>query len=287
MRRLALSILVFCAAVVTLAAQNQNPVFSSKVEAVRVDVLVTEGGRSVSGLRPQDFELRDNGVLQQIELVDPAETPLNVVFVLDLSESVAGEPLAHLKAASRAVLEGLRADDRVGLIGFSDSVRLASTLTTDHDAVAGALKELQPGGDTSWVDAAFAGLMVAESEPGRSLVLVFTDGLDTSSWLTADAAAGIARRTGVVVYGVSAGTVRKPADLTALADATGGRLIEVGSTTVLRRTFLEILDEFRHRYVLAFSPRGVAPSGWHALDVRLQSRRATVKARPGYFAAKR
>jgi Ca-activated chloride channel homolog len=272
---------------VVLTGPPQQPTFRAGVEAVRVDVLVTEGGRTVPGLRPEDFELLDNGVPQRVDVVDPVEMQLNVVFVLDLSESVAGEPLSHLKAAGRAVLEGLRSDDRVALVGFSDSVRLASPLTTDHDKVAGALAELVPGGGTSWVDAAFAGLMVAESEPGRSLVLVFTDGVDTSSWLAPGDATGIARRTGVVVYGVSSGAARKPSDLAALADATGGRLIEVDTTAALRATFLQILDEFRHRYVLAFSPRGVSPAGWHALQVRLKARRATIKARPGYYAEKR
>ena len=91
---------------------------------MRVDVLVTVGGRTVGGLGPDDFELLDNGVRQRVDLVDPSEMPLNVVFVFDLSDSVAGEPLSHLVAASRAVLDGLRPDDRVALIGFSESVRL-------------------------------------------------------------------------------------------------------------------------------------------------------------------
>ena len=71
----------------------QRSTFQSRVEAVRVDVLVTDGGRPVPGLGPADFEVLDSGVAQQIDLVDPIEMPLNVVFVFDLSASVAGEPL--------------------------------------------------------------------------------------------------------------------------------------------------------------------------------------------------
>jgi len=269
---------------VTLAAARQQPTFRAAIEAVRVDVLVTDGGRPVAGLRPEDFELRDNGVPQQIDLVDAVQMPLNLVFVFDLSESVAGEPLAHLKDASRAVLDGLLADDRVALVGFTQAVQLGSPLTRDHERVAAALANARPAGNTSWLDAVFAGLMVAESEPGRSLVLAFTDGMDTTSWLAPDAVNSIARRTGVVVYGIAAGAARAPADLQKLTDLTGGRLIAVDTTKVLRGTFLEVLDEFRHRYVLAFSPRGVPASGWHALTVRLRSKRATVTARPGYFA---
>jgi VWFA-related protein len=252
-----------------------------------VDVLVTADGRPVAGLGADDFELFDSGVRQRVDLVDSSDMPLNIVFVFDFSESVAGEPLSHLVSASRAVLEGLRTGDRVALVGFSESVRQEAGLSTDHRRVAAALEQGRPNGDTSWVDAAFAGLMVAESEPGRSLVLVFSDGVDTSSWLAPDVATGIARRTGVVVYGVSAGAGRKPDDLAGLADATGGRLVAVDTTKVLRGTFLQILDEFRHRYILAFTPRGVSPSGWHALEVRLKSKRGAVKARPGYFGTAR
>ena len=282
--RLAVRMAAWLLAGLALAAAAQQPTFRSGVEAVRVDVLVTEGGRLVTGLRPEDFELRDNGVRQQVDLVDTAEMPLNVVFVFDLSESVAGQPLEHLRAASRAVLDGLHREDRAALVGFNESVQLGSRLTTDHHKVAEALTSVEPRGYTSWLDAAFAGLLVAESEPGRSLALIFSDGVDTSSWLAPEAVFGIARRTGVVVYGVSAGAVHEPFELKTLADGSGGRLITVGSTQTLGGTFLQILDEFRHRYVLAFSPRGVSPSGWHTLEVGVKSRRATVRARPGYHA---
>ncbi len=268
------------------AAARQQPTFKAGVEAVRVDVLVTDGGRPVVGLGPDDFELLDNGVVQHVDLVDAVQIPLNVVFVFDLSASVAGEPLAHLKAASRAAVGSLRPDDRVGVVGFASSVRLGSALTRDRDQVLAVIDGASPGGDTSLVDATFAGLMIAESEPGRSLALVFSDGLDTTSWLAPETATGIARRTGVVVYGVSAGAVGKPAYLSDLAAATGGRLLEIETTKNLQMTFLQILDEFRHRYVLAFSPRGVPSSEWHTLQVRLKSKRATIKARPGYFAEK-
>jgi hypothetical protein len=48
--------------------------------------------------------------------------------------------------------------------------------------------------------------------------------------------------------------------------------------------FLKILDEFRQRYLISYSPTGVAPDGWHRLDVRVKGRRLTVKSRTGYQA---
>ena len=73
----------------TLAAASvlsaQQPTFSTRTESVRVDVLVTEGGRVVNGLGPADFEIRDEGVLQTVELVNFQQLPLHLVLALDLS----------------------------------------------------------------------------------------------------------------------------------------------------------------------------------------------------------
>jgi hypothetical protein len=132
------------------------------------------------------------------------------------------------------------------------------------------------------VDATFAGMMIGESDAGRSLVIVFSDGVDTTSWLSASSVLETAKRCDAVVYGVGVGKSRSsfPRDLTS---ATGGRLIEIQSTSDLNATFRGILDEFRQRYLLSYSPKGVAGAGWHRLDVRLKGRSATVKFRPGYL----
>ena len=78
---------------------QQSPAFSSKVEAVRVDVLVTDNGQAIRGLGPADFEVLDNGVPQDVTLVSFDEIPLNVILALDMSDSVAGERLEQLRGA--------------------------------------------------------------------------------------------------------------------------------------------------------------------------------------------
>ncbi len=268
-----------------LAVPPQAPTFSARIEAVRLDVLVTDRNRPVLGLRAEDFEVSDNGVLQRVDLVDPVELPLNLVLVFDATYSVAGEPLAHLQSAGGALLGDLTPTDQAALIAFSDSVSLESPLTHDFDWVRGTLSQVEPVGGTPLVDACFAGLMVAESDVGRSLEIVFTDGLDTSSWLSPDAVTAIARQTEVVVYPVVAAAPQKAVFLRDLAEATGGRLIMVESTKDLGQTFHGILQEFRQRYVLAYSPQGVNAGGWHHLDVRVRGRHVTVKTRPGYVGA--
>src|SRR6266566_2685543 len=72
-----------------LASQKQT--FSSGTLGVQVDVLVTEGRKPVGGLTAADFELRDNGVLQTIDLVDTSAVPVNAVLALDTSSSTIGQ----------------------------------------------------------------------------------------------------------------------------------------------------------------------------------------------------
>ncbi len=126
-------------------------------------------------------------------------------------------------------------------------------------------------------------MILGESETSRALQLVFSDGLDTASWLMSAAVLDVAKRADIVVYAVATAGGASPF-LRDLSAFTGGSLIQIGSSGDLRSTFLRILDEFRHRYLVSYSPRGVTTNGWHRLEVRVRNRRAIVKARPGYLA---
>ena len=265
-------------------AAQQSPSFSSKIEAVRVDALVTDNGQPVLGLRPADFEVVDNGVPQTVDLVSFDEIPLNVILALDMSDSVAGDRLTQLRDAGGRVLQALHKDDQAALVSFSHAVQLQSRLTTDAAAVRATLDGLAGTGTTALVDGTYAGIMIGESDVGRGLLIVFSDGVDTASWLRADAVLDTARRADVVVYGVSVVSRLKPEFLREITSLTGGRLYEIEKTANLAATFLGILDEFRHRYLLSYTPKGVAKDGWHKLDVKVKNRRASIKARPGYLA---
>jgi Ca-activated chloride channel family protein len=262
----------------------QRATFTAKTEAVRVDVLVTDNGRPVLGLKPTDFELLDNGVPQQIDHASFEPIPLNVILTLDMSGSVAGARLDHLRVAGRALLDALKKDEHAALITFSHVLSLGSDLTTDFARVWAGIESAEPSGGTGLVDASFASIMLAESDVGRSLVLMFSDGLDTASWLLPKSVLDVARRSDAVVYGVTAGRLRRGDFLRDLSELTGGQLFEVESTGSLGSIFVGVLEEFRHRYLLSYSPGGVSTDGWHRLEVRVKRRGVTVKARPGYLA---
>ncbi len=276
---------VMCASAV-LTATAQQPTFSSRVEAVRVDVLVKDRGQVVRGLGPQDFELRDEGVLQEIDLVRLEQIPVNVILGLDVSQSVTGERLEHLRTAGNTLLDRLNGEDRAALVTFSHAVRLRQELTRDIPRVREALEAVVPAGHTSLVDGTSAAIALSGSDIGRSLLIVFSDGLDTASFLSTDTVLQSARRADVVVYGVAVRSKVSPKFLKELGEMTGGSVVEIESTKDLSQTFLRILDEFRQRYLLSFSPRGVPSTGWHRLEVRVKGRRATVSARAGYQAGR-
>jgi VWFA-related protein len=276
------------------AAQSR---FRVGADAVRVDVLVTDGRRAVQDLTASDFELRDEGILQRVGQIQVERVPLNVIYVFDTSGSVAGSMLQNLVTAGVALLDGLQERDRVALLSFANRVHLVSSLTGDRGAIRVALASLRATGRTTLRDGLFAGLALRETDPARTLLLLFTDGRDTASWLPADRVIEAARRTDVVVYPVAVrsealslpGVGRKAPNLDMgdfvhdVAEETGGRVVVSESNLALASTFTKILAEFRDRYVLTYAATGVPVGGWHRLEVK-QGKKGKVTARRGYFA---
>jgi len=264
----------------TVAAAPQ--LFKSGTQSVRVDVLVTDRGKPIEGLTVEDFELFDNGVRQTIALADFDRLMLNVVLTFDMSSSVSPARLKHLQRAAGAVFDALAESDRAGLVTFSHQVTLGHRLTGDVGLLRAAIAKAVPAGTTALVDGVYSGMMLGESDAGRALLIAFSDGVDTASWLTAESVLETAKRADVVAYAVSVGQHAQPF-LRDLANATGGDVFENESPEHLERIFLSVLNEFRRRYVFMYTPTSTDP-GWHRLDVRLKTRRGTVRARPGYLA---
>jgi VWFA-related protein len=274
---------------------QEPPRFSTRVEAVYVDAFVTEGGRPVRGLVASDFDLRADGVRQEVDLAAVESFPLSVLLVFDASGSVAGSRLAELRAAARAFLSGLSADDQCGLLTFNHELDLRLPLTLDRAAALRAIDGFLPMGSTALLDGVFAGLVLPGGS-GRRLLLVFTDGRDNLSWLGARDVLAVAEQSNALVQfvGVSGeadGSVeaKRAADeppyvrsLRQIAEATGGRFWAAASPERLKEAFLAVLEAMKTRYVLRFEPQGVARVGTHRLEVRLRRRRGEVHARRAY-----
>jgi len=265
-------------------ASGPQMTFRSGVEVVALDVSVTRGGVPVAGLTARDFALTDNGTAQEVQSVTLERLPLSVTMVLDTSQSVAGERLQHLVQAGDGLTAALHADDRAALVTFSHAVDLRVPMTGDMASIRGALHVMAGTGATSLRDAVHLALQLQPRDQTRPLVLVFTDGHDTASWLTEDAAIDSARRAGVVIHAVR---LESDAFLDKLTQIAGGRSWSATSDRQLEELFTRALDEMRARYLLTYTPRGVRQPGWHDLKVRLKSGSADITARRGYFVADR
>jgi Ca-activated chloride channel family protein len=282
MNRLALLLIL---AVSGSAVSGGQTRFVSKVERVRVDVLASANGRPVTDLTADDFEVKDNGVVQKVTLVAGETSPVHVMLALDTSASLSMARLDRLRDACRALIGKLQPGEAAGLITFSHVVTQLQPLTGELDRITGALATVVPSGDTALVDATSLGLTLTDHSAGRGLLVVFSDGVDTASWQAEDAVLRSARGFEAVAYAVSVTSPgASPKFLRNITSATGGKVLEVQSNERLESAFVQILEEFRQRYLLSYSPAGVSKPGWHKIDVRVKRRGVSVRARPGYFA---
>jgi VWFA-related protein len=274
-------------------AQQPSSRFSSGVDLVIVDALVMDGRRPVIGLRANDFELLDDGVPQEIRIIEAGSLPINMVLALDTSRSVAGRRLDNLREAGRAIMGKLGESDRGAVLAFSHHLQMRTELTGDRAQLARVFDALSASGSTALRDGAYTAMSLADATRGRWLLLIFSDGVDTASFLTERRVVEAARRSNVVVYPLAlrARVPRQahapPLDtgfLEALARETGGRLTFADGDDDIGDAFARIFDEFSRRYLLGYVPTNVGLPGWHALEVKLRNRRGVVSARRGYFA---
>lgn len=269
-----------------------QPTFRSGVDVVRIDVSVMNGLSPVPGLTVEQFALTDNGEPQQIESASLDTVPLSLTIVLDTSASMEGERMKDLIEAAQTLVKSLRDQDAAALITFAESVRFQVPVTHDRARLLASLTGLVAAGLTSLNDAAFLAMQLRpiETADSRPVVLVFSDGHDNASWLSAAQLLQATRRSRTLTHvveltGASTGTIFRPSDVLGdLASAGGGRRWIAQSSRDLRELFGKVLNELRSRYVLTYSPKGVGRDGWHDVKVTLKGARGDVTARPGYFA---
>jgi Ca-activated chloride channel family protein len=286
------------------AAQDQpTPIFRTRADVVRVDVLATQGGRPIDGLTTGDFELSDNGVRQDAQLASIDDLEIDVVVALDVSASVRGGLLGTLREAAASLVGSLRPGDRAAVVTFADAVVVRSALTTDHTALLRALEQVEARGSTSLIDAAYTSLAMTHGNERPTLLILFSDGADTASWLPPRPIGALAGRSSIVVDAIVVANRRlqdlsRRPDATGasgtasdedvgrflidLTEATGGRIIDGADGRRLAGAFVDALRRFRTRYQLTYTPAGVDDPGYHRIEVRVKRPGATVRHRPGY-----
>lgn len=295
-----------------IAAAQQRPVFRSRVDVVTVDVAVRSGTVPVGGLTGADFEVLDNGVRQQVQIAERSTLPVDLTMVLDVSGSMRSL-IGPMTRYAQSVLALLQPDDRLRWITVGTYVTQRFGFADPSSPIE--IADVNPTEMTSLYDGVATAMMRLRQTDRRHLVVVVSDGIDTTSTLHPRDIQAIVRRTDSVLYAVvpeHTGTGRFPdpfarADtrlhwsaptyrghplgspdymvLAGWARETGGSFERIYATPGgLTPAVKNVLDQFRHSYVLRYEATGVPREGWHELAVRLPAHPGVqVRARRGYW----
>src|SRR5260221_3264538 len=171
--------------------------FRSRMDLVTIQASVHDArGRVVSGLTTTDFEVRDNGQLRPIlSLRSDRKSPLSLAILVDMSGSMKiGAKIAMARQAYDSILSQLHeGQDEVALFTFDSSLHERQDFTHDLAKLKGALANFEPFGTTSLFDAtAAAARRLAARSATHKAIIVLTDGIDTSSAMTAREGSGLA-----------------------------------------------------------------------------------------------
>jgi Ca-activated chloride channel family protein len=275
------------------------PRFKSGVDLVALDVCVKQrDGLPTTGLAPEDFLILENNIPQRIALFSAeGRVPLAVAVLIDSSHSMRGTRFERAKAAAAEFIEVLRPDDLVEVMAFNQRANVRYALGADHGLAKLSLNEVSPAGMTGLYEATLVALRRLDHARRkqdveyRSVVIVLSDGEDTSSLLSFDAVLEDVRRSNALVYTISLLTDERDRTLAPrwqmaqLAYDTGGRAVAVRDLSGLDRIYQDIGVELLHLYRLGYVPAPPAQDGsWRSISVRVPAKDLVIQTRSGYYA---
>ena len=276
-------------------AQDPAAVFRAGADVVTVEVSVRRDRRPIVGLKAADFEVLDNGVRQEITEISYEKLPIDVTVLLDVSASVTGSALDELRRALKQLRADLGTQDRLRLLAFNMRVKRLVDFSDPAPAADVALASVSGSGSSAIFDSLAVALASPTTAGRRQLIVLFSDGQDSSSITDLDTLLDVARRsTPTVAVVLASPSLQRTASLLRhtqksvgdvaqqIAADTGGFVATVAAGENLTSTFRRVLEQFRASYVLFFTPRNVDPKGTHALDVRVKRDNVDVRARRGY-----
>ncbi|HXG31758.1 MAG TPA: VWA domain-containing protein [Bryobacteraceae bacterium] len=281
-----------------LAAASQQPVFRVDVRLVRILATVKDAaGGLVASLNKEDFTVYDNGMPQELAVFERrTELPLSIALLVDTSLSTAKELRYELDSVERflgAVFSEGRPEDAVALYSFNYGITLVSGFTRNRARLREGLKRLRPEGGTSLYDAIYLAARDLEMREGRRVMILVTDGGDTTSAKTFHDALEAAHLADAVIYAILVMPITSDAGrniggenaLEGLAAGTGGRVFRPQLGSALDEAFAQILSELRTQYLLAYYPKNVPPAKdrFHRVEVRVSKPDLRVLARSGYY----
>jgi Ca-activated chloride channel family protein len=274
-------------------AAAQQPTFKSGTQIVSLFATVFDAeNRLVPDLAQGDFEVLDNDKPQPLVVFRSENLPITAIVMLDTSGSMTGT-IALLKAAAEQFLIRLLPEDKATVGAFNDKIELNAGFTNNRDKLVSQVKDLDYGNGTRLFDAVGESLDALKGIEGRRVILVFTDGDDTSSHVGRGTVLDRARADEVMIYAIGlqseyfdgARMVRSKPDsgLKKLADETGGGYFELKKTADLGPTFSRVAQELHSQYVLGFEAKQL-DGKVHKLAVKMKQAGMTARARKSYVA---
>jgi len=297
--RAALLLLITILSVPSSRPQPQQT-FHTGTDVVHVPVIVT-GRRAelVRGLTPADFDVREDGQAQTIQFFSegaPGDVlPLHLGLLLDTSESMTKD-LGDAAGAAVQFVDALEEPIDVTLIDFDSTVRLARFSPPSYPQLFERIRARKASGMTALYDAVGVYLEGAASREGQHVLVMYTDGGDSSSSMTAGKLSELLRRcVNVQVYAIgylenqlSSMRMMQQMRLTQIARDTGGDAYFPGDAKQIHEIYAKILDELLSRYTIGYvSSNRKADGKFRKLQVKLTRpdlKGVNVRTRPGYYA---
>jgi Ca-activated chloride channel homolog len=275
------------------------------VNLVLMDATVkSKDGQIMANLKKDDFEVREDGVAQKLEVFSRDELPVDVALVLDLSDSI-GPFLAPLRDAATIALAALKPNDEVALFTFSTEAEMRLPLTKDKKKIADQISTFDARGATNINDGIFAAAEYLLKAPpnGRRVIILISDDVGTTAGgqgtrdIVTEAIASDSVLYNLKIPGynppstiIAASMVPGLVNIHKVMEATGGELFDVQNVAQLDNVFSALIQRIKTRYTLGYYTMANGAGGKpHKLEVRLASsfgkkgRDYLILAKNGYY----
>ena len=269
----------------------------------------TQHGTNPSKLDREDFEILEDGVAQEIsEFARDEDIPLRLIMLFDTSSSVKNQLRFERRAAAKFFERLLRPQDQAALFAVSTDVTIIQDFTNKVSQLTSATKLLQARGATSLYDGVYLAAGYLKLTQGRRIIVIVSDGGDTTSQKKLTEALEQAQASDVVIFNVFTGLLTASQNVRDLAAEramqtltleTGGELYaprmalngneidEEESLKNLDEAFASLADQVRTQYTLRFYSSNDNRDGkFRKLTVKIKKRGYTARARSGYYAPK-
>ena len=277
--------------VVSLPAQT----FRGSVTTVEIPVTVTDSSnRLITGLTREDFEVFEDGDEQPVTQFSDKRTPVSVGVLLDISDSMRGQPIVDARGAlDRFMADLLDGGDEAFVGAFNHLPRILVPWTAPPARLAGRLAGERPTGGTAIYDAIFVSApMFQRRQRTRAAMIVISDGADTASDHSLAQTREALRRSDAFVYAIAidSATERRvstrvnPDALREITGPSGGYTEVVRSYEDLGPATQRIADELNSQYTLAFATLRPQDGSWRTIRVRVKNHDYIARARRGYYA---